>query len=123
MVFYYNYVNQCNKKGVSPSAAAEAMGFKRSMVTRWKDGSAPRQATLQRMASYFGCTVDELLAETKKAPTTDGEGMDDFTYAAHGYSGRLTEADKATIIKMMETLAAANEEDNGQADGGLRRSE
>ena len=61
-------------------------------------------------------------AETKKAPSEDGE-MDSFTYAAHGYSGRLTDADKATIVKMMETLAAANEEDNGQADGGLSGSE
>lgn len=61
-------------------------------------------------------------AETKKAPSEDGV-MDSFTYAAHGYSGRLTDADKATIVKMMETLAAANEEDNGQADGGLSGSE
>lgn len=105
---------------MSPSAAAEAMGFKRSMVTRWKDGSQPRQATLQRMADFFGCSVADLTEETKKAPSKDGVEWDDFTYAAHGYSGRLTEADKATILKMMETLATANEEDNGQTDGGLQ---
>lgn len=61
-------------------------------------------------------------AQTKKSPSdTDRDSFDDFTYAAHGYSGRLTDADKATILKMMETLAAANEEDNGQTDGGLHR--
>lgn len=122
IVFYYNYVNQCNKKGLSPSAAAEAMGFKRSMVTRWANGSNPRQATIQRMMDFFGCSEADLLAETKKAPSEDG-AMDSFTYAAHGYSGRLTDADKATLIKMMEALAAANEEKDGQTGGGLPGSD
>ena len=31
-MFYNNYVNLCNIKGLSPSAAAEAMGFKRSVI-------------------------------------------------------------------------------------------
>lgn len=61
-------------------------------------------------------------AKTKNAPSEDGAGMDSFTYAAHGYSGRLTDADKATLIKMMETLAAANEEKDGQTGGGLQGS-
>lgn len=123
MVFYHNYVNQCNKKNLSPSAAAEAMGFKRSMVTRWANGSKPRQATIQRMVDFFGCSEADLMEETKKTPSEDGAGMDSFTYAAHGYSGRLTDADKATLIKMMETLAAANEEKDGQTGGGLQGSD
>jgi transcriptional regulator with XRE-family HTH domain len=67
LVFYHNYVNQCNRLGMSPSAAAEAMGFKRSMVTRWSKGSQPRQATLQRMADFFKCSVDDLLEDKEKA--------------------------------------------------------
>lgn len=58
-MFYYNYVNKCNEKGVSPTAAAIDMGFNRSMVTRWGNGVNPRQATLQKIADYFGCTVAE----------------------------------------------------------------
>lgn len=78
MSFYTNYIDQCNKKGLSPSAAAEAMGFKRSMVTRWSKGSAPRQATLQRMADYFSCSVDDL-ADDNPAAKDDGE--DDLQYS------------------------------------------
>lgn len=77
IVFYHNYVNQCNNKGMSPSAAAEAMGFKRSMVTRWKDGSQPRQATLQRMADFFECSVTDLTEETKKDQPGEGLVNDD----------------------------------------------
>ena len=98
VVFYYNYVNQCNKKGLSPSAAAEAMGFKRSMVTRWKDGSAPRMATLQRMADFFQCSVEELTEETKKSPSEDGVTEEQIKFALAGDAGRvLTDEDMEKI--------------------------
>lgn len=65
-MFFTNFVDQCNKKGESPSAAAEAMGFKRSVVTRWKSGTEPRQATLQKISNYFGCSVADLTGEKEK---------------------------------------------------------
>ncbi len=104
---------------------AEKIGVGRSTVSMYEMGERePDFETLEAIADIFNIDMALLIgAETKNPPTTPGEGMDDFTYAAHGYSGRLTDADKATLIKMMETLAAANEEDNGQADGGLQRPE
>ncbi len=69
VMFYYNFVELCNKKGVSPSAAAEEIGLHRSQVTRWKNEcSMPRQSTLQKMCAYFGFTIDDLTkeAEAKK---------------------------------------------------------
>lgn len=97
-MFYYNYVNQCNKKGLSPSAAAEAMGFKRSMVTRWKDGADPRMATLQRMADFFACSVEDLTADTKKAPSEDGVTEEQIKFALAGDAGRvLTDEDMEKI--------------------------
>ena len=62
-MFYYNFVNKCNELNKSPSAAAEEMGFKRSVVTRWKNGTVPRRATLQKIAKYFDCSVEELVAD------------------------------------------------------------
>ena len=72
-MFYYNYVNLCNKKGVSPSAAAEDMGFKRSVVTRWSKGTQPRTATLQKIATYFDVSVD-VLTEEKEPGIQPGAG-------------------------------------------------
>ena len=74
-MFYINYVALCNKIGKSPSAVAEEMGFMRSVVTRWSKGSVPRQATLQKVADYFGITVDELLGKEKQP--TEGELSDE----------------------------------------------
>ena len=68
-MFYFRYVDLCNKINKSPSAVAEELGFKRSSVTRWANNSAPRQATLQKIADYFGVTVEYLKGdETKNAP-------------------------------------------------------
>jgi transcriptional regulator with XRE-family HTH domain len=68
-LFYFRYVDLCNKINKSPSAVAEELGFKRSSVTRWANNSVPRQATLQKIADYFGVTVEYLKGEeTKKGP-------------------------------------------------------
>ena len=70
LVFFINFVNLCNKNGISPSAAAEEMGYQRSVVTRWSKGTEPRQATLQRVADYFGVSVEELTKEAQKEKPT-----------------------------------------------------
>ena len=59
-MFYENFLKQCNKKNISPSAAAEEMGFIRSVVTRWSKGTKPRNATLSRIANYFQISIEEL---------------------------------------------------------------
>lgn len=92
-MFYNNFVNLCNSRGTSPSKTAEEMGFQRSVVTRWSKGTVPRQATLQKIATFFGVSVDELLGsapeQTKKAP---GE-------IAGGQSEKVVEA-----MKLLSTL-------------------
>lgn len=70
-LFYINYVSLCNKIGKSPSAVAEELGFMRSVVTRWSKGTIPRQATLQKVADYFGVSVEYLLGKEKQP--TEGE--------------------------------------------------
>lgn len=74
-MFYHNFINLCNKRGISPSAAAEEMGYQRSVVTRWSKGTAPRQATVQRVADFFGVSVAELTedAENEKKPALISE--------------------------------------------------
>lgn len=112
-------------KGITMKELGNLVGATESAISLYERGMRePSYEILLKIAEELDTSVGYLLgAETKKSPTTSGEGMDDFTYAAHGYSGRLTDADKATLIKMMETLAAANEEEHGQADGGIQGSE
>lgn len=63
-MFFQNYVRLCNKAGISPSAAAVEMGIAKPTVSRWKSGSKPNSATLQKIADYFHVSVESLTDET-----------------------------------------------------------
>ena len=74
MAFYENYVKLCNSVGKSPSAVAVELKFGKPSVTRWKSGTEPRDATLKKIADYFGVTVEYLKGEeAKKDPAGTGE--------------------------------------------------
>lgn len=115
-MFYNNYVDQCNKMGLSPSAAAEAIGFKRSVVTRWANGTQPRQATLQKIASFFGCSVEDLTKEKEPASSELVNGDAELTayleelknrsemrMLFHTFSGASKEQIEA-IVKAFESM-------------------
>lgn len=75
-MFYLTFIELCAKAGISPSAAAEEMGFQRSVVTRWRGGTVPRDANLQRVADYFNVPVESLTAGQKeKAPGRMAENL------------------------------------------------
>lgn len=79
-MFYDVFMSLCEKKGVSPNKALTDCGVSRTSTAKWREGATPRGVTLQKLADYFGVTTDYLLtgAETKKAPTDEGErSLDD----------------------------------------------
>lgn len=71
-MFWYNFVNQCEKIEKSPTVVVEDLGFKRSAVTSWKNGALPQVKNRKKIADYFGITVEELMG-TKKEPAGNGE--------------------------------------------------
>ena len=100
-MFYINYVALCNKIGKSPSAVAEEMGFMRSVVTRWSKGSVPRQATLQKVADYFGITVDELLGKEKQPTECELSGI---RKDLMDFADTLTDEKIEKYLRLMKTL-------------------
>lgn len=79
-MFYDNFLTLCTQRGVTPSAVMRAIGLNKSSATYWKKGSLPSSDTLQKLAEYFGVSVDYLLG---KANTVDGCTFSDGT----GYGG------------------------------------
>lgn len=67
--FFETFVALATQKGLSPSVAAEKAGLNRSAVTTWKKGRIPGEATLSKLAAYFGVTREYLL---DGAPTESG---------------------------------------------------
>lgn len=63
-MFYDNFVRLCNSVGKKPSAVAIEIGISKSLVSRWKSGGGVTDANLQKIADYFGVTVDYILRDT-----------------------------------------------------------
>lgn len=101
-LFYINYVALCNKIGKSPSAVAEELGFMRSVVTRWSKGTIPRQATLQKVADYFGVSVEYLLGKEKQ-PAKNGE-LSGVRKDLMDFADTLTDEKIEKYLRLMKTL-------------------
>lgn len=62
MSFYQNYEMLCAERGVSPTKAARDVGLAQPIVSQWKKrGSTPKVETVQKLAHYFGVSVEYLL--------------------------------------------------------------
>lgn len=62
-MFWNNFVKLCTQRGTTPTAVVHILGVAGGSVTKWKNGAVPRDVTLQRIADYFGVTVDYLLGK------------------------------------------------------------
>lgn len=63
-MFYDKFVELCKARGMSPAAVARDIGLSNSSTTTWKHGAIPKGKTLQKVAEYFGVSVDYLLVDT-----------------------------------------------------------
>lgn len=74
MSFYERFTDLCNKAGVSPASVANSIGLSNSSTTYWKRGSIPKSETMQKLAEYFGVSVDYLVG-TADFPFPDLTGQ------------------------------------------------
>lgn len=75
-MFWNNFVSLCIKKNSSPSAVCLELGFSKTMATNWKNGSQPRDTTLQRIADYFGVSVSYLIGKEEETRIQSDEAVE-----------------------------------------------
>lgn len=112
-MFYLNFVRLCNSIGKSPSAVAEDMGLQRSSVTRWANGSAPRKATVEKIATYFGVDSKELTGESEqkeKPNALDGIELEKLSPARRTLLEALGGMDDENIMKIVRIAQAVKKE-------------
>lgn len=68
-MFKKNFIRYCNAKGIAPTVLCQQLGLSNAAFSKWTDESVPRQATLQKIADYFGVTTEQLLAEPEQPST------------------------------------------------------
>ena len=62
-LFYTRFAELCKDRGVSPSAAVEAIGLNKANASFWKRGSLPSSKNIQKLSEYFSVPVDYLLRD------------------------------------------------------------
>ena len=62
----------CNEKHVSIAKLERETEIGNGTISRW-DISSPSIENVQKVAEFFGVTVDELLSDNTKATTAKGE--------------------------------------------------
>ncbi|WP_418759679.1 helix-turn-helix domain-containing protein [Gemmiger sp.] len=111
MSFYEKYLMLCDKNKKTPSGAALEMGLSKTTVNRWKNGGGITDATILKVASYFGIPKEELTGEEpeqKEKPTPgEGSGLDARFDAL---LSQMTDADRADLLEYMEFKVAKRKE-------------
>lgn len=78
-MFYERYLALCERKRITPSAAATQAGFNKGTVSVWKKKHAagfdvrPEKDVIEKICSFFGCSESWLLGieEQEKTPTPE----------------------------------------------------
>ena len=108
-MFWENFVRLCSERDTKPNPVAKELGFSSGSVTDWKNGKTPRPTTIQKIADYFGVTVEDLLQE-KKPPAAKAE--EDAEVEEDELTELLQELKTRPEMKMLFSLAkGATKED------------
>lgn len=108
--FFDIYKNLCMEKGIAPTRAALEIGLSKATPTMWKKGITPQAAQLQKIADYFGVSVDYLLGKTdkKEGPASETENkpfQDEFIAFYGDVKDELTEDDIEDLKTFMRIRA------------------
>lgn len=111
MSFYEKYLMLCDKNQKTPSGAALEMGLSKTTVNRWKNGGGITDATILKVATFFGVPKEELKGEPKQKekPAPGGSELDARFDAL---LSQMTDADLADLLEYMEFKVAKRKENS-----------
>ena len=104
-LFWENFVRECARIQKSPAVVVEELGFSNSMPTSWKKGTLPHIKNRNKIADYFGITVDELMGIQKEPAGQGGLGYEwpEVEEAFKNASPEARAAAKAAALAVLES--------------------
>ncbi len=108
-MFWKRFTELCSSQNKFPNNVASELGFSNAASTHWKQGSIPRTAALEKIADYFGVTVEYLKGETniKNPADIDDSGMEKELIRLYG---KIPDAKKKEAMNYLRFLAQQNAE-------------
>ena len=101
----------CKSKGVSGSRMCLDLGLSKSTLSDMKSGRTKgiSMPTAQKIAGYFGITVDELYGEeTKKEQPTEYDGLSEKRKALIDFAKSVPEDKAEMILRVMKSIVEAD---------------
>ena len=108
---YENITALCKSKGVSGSRMCLDLGLSKSTMSDLKNGrikgiSIP---TAQKIAGYFGITVDELYGEeTKKEQPIETDGLSENRKALIDFAMSISEEKAEKFLRLLKSIEEAD---------------
>ena len=93
------------KAGYSQQGFADAIGVKQSTVGNWEAGARePKFEIMERLADFFGVSVDYLLGKTDD-PTPSSTEMTEEEKNILGLLHKMSEDELKTVYKITSAMA------------------
>lgn len=118
---FTNNFNYClEQRGYSAYKFAKIIEVNGQSVANWKAGTAiPHPKTRQKIADHFGITLAELDGDAlpvlppegaKKAPATEGEGVDDKITRLYTQLPKLSDRQREMILGIVDEMLKNGED-------------
>ena len=101
------FIDLCNQKKESPSAVCRKVGITPATFSGWTDKTIPRQATLSRIADYFGVTVEYLLRDDDSEQKESSSLTDERVKIAMEHINGLSKEELDVLIPLLEQMKKA----------------
>lgn len=105
-MFFDQFKQLCDSAGKSPSAVGKELGISSGAVSMWKTGARrPRTDQLQKIADYFGVSIDYLLG-IEKAATLSDDGYSEKKKSLLKAVEQMTEEQAELLLSLWEQFKA-----------------
>ena len=81
-MFWKKLVELCNQHQTTPTTVVHELKIGTGCVTKWRNGSIPRDTTLKKIADYFQVSPDYFTDKTKKDPGSKNRGLEESSDVA-----------------------------------------
>ena len=100
----------CKSKGVSGSRMCLDLGLSKSTLSDLKNGRTKgvSVATAQKIAGYFGITVDDLYEEEKEKPTVIDDGLTENQRKLMQFAKSVPDDKAEMILRVMKSIVEAD---------------
>lgn len=92
--FYKRLRDLCEQTGMTVNELAKNLELSSGSPTAWKNGAVPREATVVKIAAYFGVSVGYLLGKEENTPAENGKRAvndEEIKFALFGGDGEITD--------------------------------